>query len=156
MAFVTMHRRDNVENDRYNRRSQESSSTHHIYHKQQLQPVQRQREPILRSSSIKIPNEPNAEVSIKDEDISLMEEHYNYATLRMYYRIIDYRNRNPVPSTYDDVTAMPSTTTATNEHTAIDYNTHNVYANERELPAANPNANFIAEEDDDAIFDLDL
>lgn len=36
-----------------------------------------------------------------DDEPALLQEHYDCATLRMYYRIIDYRNRHPV--NYDDV-----------------------------------------------------
>jgi hypothetical protein len=56
-------------------------------------PALSQRHPPHRSRSIKIPSDDRRE-SLEDPDSIQLQEHYNSATLRMYYRITDYRNRN--------------------------------------------------------------
>jgi hypothetical protein len=83
MALVYMNLRENVEK----KKQCELSS-----------PALSQRQPPQRSRSIKIPGEDQRRDLVEDYDTAQLQEHYNSATMRMYYRITDYRNRNALPA----------------------------------------------------------
>jgi hypothetical protein len=89
-----------------------------------------------------------------------MQEHYDYATLRMYYRITDYRSNNPLYchcSGSDSPSHQPLSTT----------NNENIWSqlpncgrdgndsDDEQATAATTAAAFLPEESD-AIFEMDL
>jgi hypothetical protein len=90
--------------------------------------------------SIKIRHSMNRDWDEAFEDEPALEEHYAFATLRMYHRIIDYRNRHPI--TYDTNNQEPS---AEGER---GHCSSTVEANATVQPSQQP--------DCDEIFDMDL
>jgi hypothetical protein len=127
----------------------------------------RRQPPVARSQSIKIlRNNANSishstyatdESSRKawEEDISLLEEQYESATLQMYYRITEYRMRNSF--FYSNATNAESTTPNSNKHFGIPFPSsvtmHNNANDAEDSPATN--ATYISEENG-AIFEMDL
>jgi hypothetical protein len=152
MALVSISRRGNINRPIMDQSLLQSSQTH-------------RHQPVTRSQSIKIPRydanvygHPNnlideSTMRVWEEDASQLEEQYKSATLRMYYRITDYRIRNSSLYTNDDsVTNTPSSYQLPifpelSDTAAIQRN------NEQEATANN--ATYISEENG-AIFEMDL
>jgi hypothetical protein len=151
MALVSISRRDNTNRPIIDQSASSSRPN------QQRQPLTR-----TRSQSIKIPQygsktygHPSnffdeSTMKVWEDDATILEEQYESATLRMYYRITDYRQRNPsLYITDDSVTSTQSPTQFPELPMSIAIQSNN------ELQVNANNTTYISEENG-AIFEMDL
>jgi hypothetical protein len=132
MAFVSMNLCENIEKKKHGHLPSNALS--------------QRRHPTQRSRSIKIPRDVRNKVTVDDDTLQL-QEHYNHATLRMYYRITDYRNRNALRASN---TGSHNNSATTNQPLPASSNLSNTGMMDEEESAAT------SLEESDAIFEMDL
>jgi hypothetical protein len=145
MALGALQRpRDNVRNNQQHQQHRLPSPPTHNHRLHSMQ----------RSQSIKICDarshlHDESTMQNWDEDVSQMEEQYDYATLRMYYRITDYRSRSPLYAARNE--EQDSIPDSSGLPLPAHSNTESQDGNEQE----NDTTAFLPDESD-AIFEMDL